>query len=115
MAKIHPELVEQLDRAGSKPVQAVLRLQSPDDPDAKLSPDETAKLANAVLTRAAAHLGHPVVRANVLRNLATLIVEADAELLRWLARQDEIASASPNKTAESPFIPPKGKRPVSPD
>jgi len=112
MAKIHPELVEQLDGAGSEPVQAVFRLQSPDDPDAKLSPKETAKLAEAVLSRAAAHFGHPVARANVLRNLATLIVEADAKLLRWLTCQKEIASAGPNKTAESPFIPPQGKRPV---
>lgn len=111
-SKIHPELSEQLASAGSKPLQAIFRLRSPDDPDAKLLPNETARLADAVLTRAAAHCDHPVVRHNVLQNLATLIVEADAEVIHWLARQNEIASASPNKTAESPFIPPKGKRPV---
>ena len=111
-AKIHPELAEQLAHAGSKPVQAIFRLRSPDNPDAKLSPDDTAMLAKNLLARVAEHFGRKVERPNVLQNLATMVVEGDAEVIHWLTRQDEIASASPNKTAESPFIPPKGKRPV---
>jgi hypothetical protein len=112
MATIHPELLEQLEAAGSQPVQAVFRLQSPENPDEKLAPDETSTLAEAVLDRAAAHFGRSVARANVLSNVGVLVVEADPTLLRWLLEQDEIASASPNKTAESPFIPPIKKRPV---
>ena len=111
-AKVKPELLEQLDRAGAEPVQAIFGLRPSDDPHAKLSPNEAARLAEQVLARVAAHVGHPARRANVLRNLGTMIVEADSEFLRSLIGQPEIASAAANKTAESPFIPPKGKRPV---
>jgi hypothetical protein len=110
--KVNPELRKQLDHAGDRYVQAIVQLHSPDDPDARISPEETARLADEVLQRVAADVGHPAARANVLRNLATMIVEADADFLRSLIRQPEIVSASPNRTAESPFIPPKGKRPV---
>jgi hypothetical protein len=111
-AKVHPGLLEQLDRAGAEPVQAIFQLRTSDDADAKLAPDAAANLADQLLARVAAKVGHPARRANVLRNLATMIVEADPEFLRSLIGQPEIASASANKTAESPFMPPKGKPPV---
>jgi hypothetical protein len=110
--KVHPELLDQLNRAGSGLVQAVLQMQSPGNPSAKLSPEDAAALADQVLTRVAGHLGRKPARHNLLRNLATLIVEADPEFLNSLIQQPEIRSALPNKTADSPFIPPKGKRPV---
>jgi hypothetical protein len=100
MAKIHPELLKQLDAAGSHPVQAVFRLRSPDNPNETLSPDEATKLADSVLARAVGHFGRPVARANVLRNLGVLVVEADAPLLHWLSGQNEIESAVPNKSAD---------------
>jgi hypothetical protein len=111
-ANIHPELIEQLDRAGSGLVQAIVHLKHPDQADAQISPEETAKLADTILGRVARDVGHPAARSNVLRNLATMVVEADGDFLRSLSRQPEVAAVSPNRTAESPFIPPKGKRPV---
>jgi hypothetical protein len=78
----------------------------------RLSSDDAAALAERVLERVTEHLGRTPARHNVLRNLGILIVEADAEFLRALIEQPEIQFASPNRTAESPFIPPKGKRPV---
>lgn len=100
MAKIHPELLKQLDEAGSHLVQAVFRLRSPDKPDEMLSPDEAADMAEAVLGRVQSHFGRSVSRANVLRNLGTLVVEADAPLLQWLLAQNEIESAVPNTTGD---------------
>ena len=43
---------------------------------------------------------------------AKKVVEAEAKFVRSLIRQPEVISALPNRTAESPYIPPKGKRPA---
>ena len=76
------------------------------------SPEESAKLADTVLKRVAEQVGHAATRSNVLRNLATVVVEADSDFVRSLIDQPEVISAIPNETVESPYIPPKRKRPV---
>ena len=111
-AKVHAELIEQLNRAGNSPVQAIVQLRWAHKPEAIPSPEDSARMADSVLRRVADQVGHPASRTNLLRNLATLIVEADPEFLSLLIQQPEVISALPNKTAESPFIPPKGKRPA---
>src|SRR5262245_25280513 len=111
-AKVHPDLLTQLDRAGSGLVQAVFQLQSPAESAASLSPQDAAELAKNAMDRAAKQVGHKATRSNLLKNLGTLIVEADPTYLRSLMEQPEIYSVIPNKMAESPLIPPKGKRPV---
>jgi hypothetical protein len=110
--KIHPELLDELNRAGTSSVQAVVQLHSPGDVKTLMSPEETSKLADVVLERVTAEVGRPATRTNVLRNLATLVVEADPAFLNKLISQPEVLSALPNRTNESPFIPPKRKRPV---
>jgi len=109
--KIHPELLGQMERAGRSPVQAVVQLRAAHQPEVIPSPEDAVRLADIVLDRVAADVGHKAMRTNVLRNLATVIVEADPDYLRALIAQPEVISAIPNNTAESPFIPPKGKRP----
>src|SRR5437016_5615375 len=111
-AKVHPELLEQMARAGSAPVQAIVHLRSPDDPETIPSQEDTVKLAAEVLNRVAAQVGHRAARVNVLRNLATVVLEAGGDFVHSLLQQPEVVSALPNQTAESPFIPPKGKRPL---
>ena len=109
--KIHPELQRQLEQAGRAPVQAILQLRAAGHPDVIPSPDDAAKLADTLLHRVAADIGHPATRHNLFRNLAHMVVEADPAFLRALIHQPEVISAIPNQTAESPFILPKGKRP----
>lgn len=113
VAKTHPKLLEQMDRERARPIQAIIQLQSADHDGTLMSPEKTAKLADNILSRVAAEVGRPVVRCNVLRNLATMVVEADPEFLQALIRQPEVVSATPNQTSESPMIEPKGKRPAS--
>jgi hypothetical protein len=87
-------------------------MESPDEPGKKLSSEDAVALAEHAVHRVADRLGRRPLRQNLLRNLGVLILEADPEFIRTLIDQPEIRTASPNKTAESPFIPPKGKRPV---
>lgn len=108
----HPELLAQMDRAGDAPVQAIIQLRQPGKAGAVPSPDESTSLAKQVLERVAEKVGKAAVRSNVLRNLATVVVEAHPSFLRSLVQQPEVISAIPNQTSESPFIPPVGKRPV---
>lgn len=104
--------MQQLAQAGTGLVQAVLQLQSPASPARTPDSDDAARLANDAIQRVAQSLHRTPARTNVLRNLGTMIVEADPQFLQQLLQQPEVASASPNKLAESPFIPPRGKRPV---
>jgi hypothetical protein len=110
--KANSELIAQLRKGGTEPVQAIFHLQSPKDPGAQLTDAETKRISSQVLQRVAAQLGEPAIRSNLLSSLRTLIVEATPEFLRSMLQQPEIASASANQTKESPLIPPKGKRPV---
>jgi len=111
-AKVHPELLQQIAQAGSAPVQAIVHLRSPQNPEAIPSQEDSVKLADEVLNRVAAQVGHRAARVNVLRNLATVVLEADSTFVHSLLQQPEVIAALPNQTAESPFIPPKGKRPL---
>ena len=111
-ANVHPELIEQLANAGESPVQAVLQLRAAHDQQQIPSPEESAKLADDVLRRVQNEVGRPPIRTNLLRNISSLIVEADPEFLGSLLKQPEVVYAQPNQRRESLFIPPKGKRPA---
>src|SRR5262249_52489482 len=102
-AQVHPELLEQMARAGRAPVQAIVHLPSADRPEAIPSADDCTKLAKDVLDRVAGQVGHRAGRVNVLRNLATVVLEADPDFVRSLLQQPEVVAAIPNQTAESPF------------
>jgi hypothetical protein len=112
MAKVSPELMKQLRNAGTEPVQAIFHLRSAKGSDEPLTDSETQRISEDLLKRVAAEIGESAIRSNLLRSLRTLIVEAKPAFVHSLLQQPEIASASVNKTAESPLIPPKRKRPV---
>jgi hypothetical protein len=109
VAKVHPELLEQMAQAGNRPIQAVVHLRPAANHAAIPSPEESASLAQQVLERTAAQVGYPARKSNVLRNLACLIVEADPQFVQALLQQPEVVSALPNQTTENPFIPPVAK------
>lgn len=110
--KVSPELRAQLDSSRKEPLQAVLQLRFPDQPTTAPSPEQFCEMANAVLERVKSTVGHPAARTHILRNIASLIVEADPEFLEALIQQPEVISALPNRTAESLLIPPHGKSPA---
>lgn len=110
-AKVHPELLQQLDQP-DRLVQAVLQLQMQQDAEAMASPEDVEKLARDVLQRASVEAGHSAGRTNILRNLGTIIVEATPDFVRSLINQPEVVTARPNQMTEEVFIPPKGRRPA---
>jgi hypothetical protein len=75
-------------------------------------PQEAGQLANAVLNRVQSLTGLSPIRTNVMSNLAAVMVEAQPAFLRSLVNQPEVIAATPADTGESPFIPPKDKRPA---
>ena len=111
-APIPTELLEQIENAGDGTVQAIIQLRPAEKPDSIPTSEETKELATSVLARVTAKVGHEPTRVNVLRNIATVVVEGDAGFLRSLIQQPEVISVMPNRTCESPFIAPKGKRPA---
>lgn len=111
-AKINPELLEQMSQSGSDPVQAIVQLRYADRPEIVPTSEEATQLAEHVLQRVEKVVGHSPMRTNLLRNLASVVIEADSPFLRLLIEQPEVVSALPNRTSQSMFIPPKGKRPA---
>lgn len=110
-AKIHPLLLDQLD-GGSSLVQAIVQLRYTDEKEGAVLPEAMDQLAAELLARVAREVGHSAVRSNVLRNVATVIIEAAPDFIRSLISQPEIASALPNQTADSVAIPPVKRRPA---
>jgi hypothetical protein len=110
MKKVHPELLEQLEQAGNKLVQAVVQLRPAKDSKSAPTPAAALVLAEKVLDRVGQKVGHGAARTNVLRNIATVVVEADSDFVRTLIAQPEVVSALPNLTKQSISIPPKRKR-----
>lgn len=91
-------------------VQMVVQLK-PNGPSGKLlTPDESAELADLVLKRVAEEVGRSAARVNVMRNIASMIVEADRDFQSTLTRQPEVKSVIPNRVMESFAIPPVNKR-----
>jgi hypothetical protein len=112
MNKIHPELAAQLEETTAPMVQAVVQLRPTDGHELSPSPEESSKLADEVLQRVEKKVGHAANRVNVLRNVATLIVEADPDFVRSLLKQPEVVSALPNVISQNLLIEPNAKRPV---
>jgi len=108
-ARIQPELLDKLGQSDPL-IQVVLQLQ--ENVSSHAPPEQVEKVARDVLQRAATEVGHSAGRANVLRNLGTIIVEATPAFVRSLIDQPEIASAMLNQTAEGVFIPPTKRRPA---
>lgn len=113
----NPRLRQALRKAGAAghDASAVFRLKGK-GPSATLSPANTERLAQDLVHRAATHCGHHPTRLNILRNLASFVVQADAEFLAHLARQPEVAAVIPNRPAQAGRKPPRPikKAPANP-
>jgi hypothetical protein len=103
--KVHPDLLEQLSNETPSQLQAVILLRGPGQ-RLDASPESISKMADEVLDRVAREVGHDASRTNVLKNLSTVIVQADQAFLRVLVAQPEVLSAQPNVVRESVSIEP---------
>jgi hypothetical protein len=110
-SKLHSELLKQLDSA-TGPVQAVVQFRHANDERSIPAADEIGSLVKSVFERAEKISGHAPQRTNVLRNVASAVVEADPSFVRALIDQPEVISAMPSEVSESMMIPPHGKRPA---
>ena len=110
-ADLSTELRDQMSRAGTDPIQAVVQLHMPRVGGGGLSATDS-NLAQSVLDRVIKDSGQSPHRVNILRNAGAIIVEAGSDFIRSLVSQPEVASAMANRTAESPYIAPVKKRPV---
>lgn len=91
------ELTRQLKSADkNEPVEVVIRLRSEKPSEIVPSPDRTEQLTKKVLKRVKENTGGSVNRYNVFRNLGYAVVSADADVVRDLIKQPEIASAAAN-------------------
>ena len=106
------ESIGHLEPTGQTPVQMVVQLKPTKSSGELLTPDESAELADRVLTRVAGEVGRPARRVNVLKNLSSMVVEADGEFQASLARQPEVTSTMSSKSDESFSIPPVRKRKI---
>lgn len=111
-ARIHPQLRNEIDQPGDRPLNAVIQLRPRGSPDEIPSPQEAGQLADAVLNRVQSLTGLSPIRTNMMNNLASVMVEAQPAFLRSLVDQPEVIAATPADTGQSPFIPPKNKRPA---
>src|SRR5689334_22393315 len=88
-AKVDPELLSQLDRAGDEPVDAIVQLRPQGKPHLLPDAGNVAALSQSVLDRVTSAVGKAPAQTNVLRNLSTLIVRADRDFIRALIGQPE--------------------------
>ena len=113
-SQLNAELQKQLDDAGEALVHAVVQIRAAGQPTSTPTADESEQLAKSVLSRVTKRAGCSAHRTNILRNVATIVVEATPTFIRSLIEQPEVISAIPNQTAESPMIPPVRKRAPGP-
>lgn len=104
------QLRELLDSANKSPIQAIVQLRMPERPEAVPTAVETSELATRVLERVALATNSVAGKTNILKNLATVVVEAEPEFIRVLIEQPEVIYAMPNQISEELFIPPSEHR-----
>lgn len=110
----HPELTEQIAAAGDSLVRAVVQLRPTTNEvnQPRTDSGDFAELAQSVLARVSETVGHKANRTNILRNVNSIILEADSTFMEEMIKQPEIVSAMPSQTRESLKIPPVSKRPA---
>lgn len=101
---------EQAEKSTLPLVQIVVQLKPTKLSGELLTPSESADLADEVLMRVTSKIGRSPSKVNVLRNIASIIIEADDEFQRFLASQPEVESVIPNNSIESLNLPPVRKQ-----
>lgn len=82
-------------------MQAVFFLDTPAPQGAVPDPGETEARVKRLVRRAESAVGESVREINVFRNLGSFVVEASPRLVRALADQDEVRSATPNRPGKA--------------
>lgn len=104
MKSLNADLKKLLANAGSSPVRAACQLSNPGDSASEKT--RFSELAAEVLSRVTRKVGRPPVRTNILSNINSLLIEADASYLKELITQPEIVMAVPANTPEDVLIRP---------
>lgn len=108
-ADLH-ELLKHLDRdGGTAGVIVVLK-----SPDANPVPpaDETDRLAKKLISDAEEATGSHPGNSNVFRRFGRFVVEAPAEIIRYIAAQPEVSEVTPNERRDFGLIAPVRSKPV---
>ncbi len=95
---IDPELVEQMDAAAAdEPIGAIIRLGPTSEGDVSPSPEETDRIAHALLDRAQKLASSKTPDYNIFTNLGYFVVSATPAYLKALLTSPEVAHAFPNR------------------
>ncbi|MBY0496463.1 MAG: hypothetical protein K2Y23_19830 [Cyanobacteria bacterium] len=108
MATLDPELVRQMAISGDAPVEAVVRLRDADG--SPRPPEETQRLAQALVERSKLLSGERQSSINVFRYLGSFAIVARPALIKVLIAQPEVVAAVANRQPGSALMPPIDKR-----
>jgi hypothetical protein len=105
-----PELLKHLDRNGGT-AAVVVALKSPDARPVPL-PEETERLAKKLISDAEKATGSHPGSSNVFRRFGRFVLEAPAEMIRYIAAQPEVEEVIPNERRDFGLISPVRIKPV---
>ena len=102
--KIDPNLLRELEqtKTGDEPLEVVVALRPLDAKQAYLAPEQTQSIVKDLLARVEKETGEPPEDYNIFKYLGSFVVVASPVFIRELIKQDEIASAVPNRQSDGP-------------
>lgn len=104
------ELAAKADTGGE--VQAVIKLK-PDTPEQIVpTAERTCEIAEELVARVAKKFGREASHFNVFKNFGSFVVSSDADFIRELIGQPEVAAVMANQQQQSVFIEPIATQPV---
>lgn len=104
------ELAAKADTGGE--VQAVIKLK-PDTPEQIVpTAERTCEIAEKLVARVAKKIGREASHFNVFKNFGSFVVASDADFIRELIGQPEVAAVMANQQQQSAFIEPIAPQPV---
>jgi hypothetical protein len=105
-----PELLRHLDRDGGT-AAVVVALKAPDAHPVP-PPEETERLAKKLIDDAEKATGSHPSNSNVFRRFGRFVLEAPAEIIRYIAAQPEVEDVTPNEKRDLELISPVRSKPV---
>jgi hypothetical protein len=104
------ELLKHLDRDGGK-AAVVVALKAPEAHPVP-PPEETERLAKKLIGDAEKATGSHPGNSNVFRRFGRFVLEAPAEMIRYIAAQPEVEEVTPNERRDLGLISPVRNKPV---
>jgi hypothetical protein len=105
-----PELLKHLDSDGGT-AAVVVALKAPGGRPV-LPPEETELLAKKLISDAEKVTGSHPGNSNIFRRFGRFVVEAPAEIIRYIAAQPEVSEVTPNERRDFGLIAPVRSKPV---